>query len=94
MTMQYDVKSAHTTGDGTLVTGRWRLKGLAILGDATAGDIVLLDGGASGTERLRIAIPANSNNVVDIQIPGEGILFTASIYANVPGSSDVTIFYG
>lgn len=94
MTMQYDVKSAHTTGDGTLVSGRWRLKGLAILGDSTAGDIVLKDGGSTGTERLRITIPANSNNVVNISIPGEGILFDTSIYADVPGSSDVTIFYG
>ena len=94
MTVQYDVLSAHTTGDGTLVTGRWRVKGLAILGDGTAGDIILKDGGASGTVRLRITIPANSNNVVGIPIPGEGILFYTSVYADVPGSSDVTIFYG
>ena len=92
--MQTDVLSAHITGDGSLVGYRTRVKGIAFLGDGTAGDIVLKDGGTSGTTKITIPVPANSNNVVYILLPGEGILFTTSVYADVPGSSSVTIFYG
>ena len=95
MTMQYDVLSAHTTGDGTLVTGRYRLKGFLFLGDGTAGDIYLRDGGSSGGARVVFNIPANSNNDVSVTVPGEGILFNTSIYADMPGTaSSITIFYG
>ena len=95
MTMQYDVLSAHTTGDGTLVTGRFRVKGILFLGDGTAGDMYLKDGGAGGTVRIQFNIPANSNNDVSVLIPGEGVLFHNSIYADMPGtSSSITIFYG
>jgi hypothetical protein len=97
MTMQYDVKAAHITGvAGTLYAGPTRLKGLVFLGDATAGDIEFRDGGVNGPTRLQFNIPANSNNVVDVIIPGEGIKFNTSIYVVMPsaGGSSVTIFYG
>lgn len=93
--MQTDVLSAHTTGDGTLVTGRVRVKGLIFLGDGTAGDILLKDGGATGTTRIQFNIPANSNNDVSVLIPGEGVVFYNSVYADMPGTaSSITIFYG
>ena len=94
--MQTDVKAAHYTGaTATLYTGRTRLKGMIFLGDGTAGDAIFRDGGASGTVRLQFNLPANSNNAVNVIIPGEGILFNTSIYVSLPGSaSSVTIFYG
>jgi hypothetical protein len=94
--MQTDVKSAHYTGaTATLVAARTRLKGLIFLGDGTAGDAIFRDGGASGTVKLQFNLPANSNNAVDVVIPGEGILFNTNIYVSLPGSaSSVTIFYG
>ena len=94
MTMQYDVLSAHTTGDGTLVSGRQRLKGFMFLGDGTAGDITLRDGGSGGTVRVVIPLPANQNNPITMLLPGEGVLFNTSIYADLPGTSSITIFYG
>jgi hypothetical protein len=95
--MQYDVKSAHLTGvDGVLVTGPVRLKGICFLGDGTAGDMEFRDGGINGPTRVDFNIPANSNNVVNITIPGEGVKFNGSIYVVMPsaGGSSVTIFYG
>ena len=95
--MQTDVKSAHLTGvSGTLLNAPTRLKGICFLGDGTAGDMEFRDGGVNGPTRLDFNIPANSNNVVNIQIPGEGIKFNTSIYVVMPsaGGSSVTIFYG
>jgi hypothetical protein len=95
--MQTDVKSAHYTGvTSTIYNGPTRLKGLLFLGDGTPGDVQFRDGGATGPIRLQFNIPANSNNVVDIVVPGEGIKFNTSIYVVLPsaGGTSVTIFYG
>ena len=93
MTMQYDVKAAHAEATGTIVSERTRLKGYQLLSGGTAGDIIFTDGGASGTERLRVNI---STNVVPVStlIPGEGILFTTDIYVTLPASAKITVFYG
>ena len=91
--MQTDVKAAHRETTGSLVTGRVRLKGYQCLSGGTAGDIVFTDG-ATGTERLRFNVPANTNNPFANLIPGEGILFDNEIYVTVPASAKVTIFYG
>ena len=91
--MQYDVKAAHAEATGTIVSERTRLKGYQLLSGGTAGDIIFTDGGASGTERLRVNI---STNVVPVStlIPGEGILFTTDIYVTLPASAKITVFYG
>jgi hypothetical protein len=94
MTMQYDVKSAHSEATGTMVSGRNRLKGYQCLSGGTAGDIIFRDGGASGTIRLQFNIPANTNNPFANLIPGEGILFTTDIHLTLPTSAKVTVFYG
>ncbi len=92
--MQTDVKSAHAEATGSMVTGRVRLKGYQCLSGGTAGDIVFTDGSATGTERLRFNVPANTNNPFANLIPGEGILFDDGIYVTVPTSAKVTVFYG
>jgi hypothetical protein len=43
MTMQYDVKGAHASGTGLMVSGRSRLKNLIYLGTGTAGSIDVFD---------------------------------------------------
>ena len=95
--MQTDVKSAHLTGvDGVLYVGATRVKGICFLGDGTAGDMEFRDGGINGPTLIDFNIPANSNNVVNITIPGEGVKFKTSVYVVMPsaGGSSVTIFYG
>jgi hypothetical protein len=59
MTMQYDVLAAHAEATGTLVSGRNRLKGYQCLSGGTAGDVIIRDGGASGTIRLQFNISTN-----------------------------------
>ena len=94
--MQTDVRSAHTTGSAVIYAGRTRVKSIICLGASTAGDIVLYDNATTnaGTELIRIAVPGNANNVVDIVLPGEGILAQNGIYAAVPTGYSVTVCYG
>ena len=94
MTMQTDVLASHAEVTGTMVTGRYRLKGYQCLSGGTAGDIIFRDGGASGPVRLQFNVPANTNNPFANLIPGEGILFYDSIHATLPALAKVTVFYG
>lgn len=94
MTMQTDVLSSHLEVTGTMVTGRYRLKGYQCLSGGTAGDIIFRDGGASGPIRLQFNVPANTNNPFANLIPGEGILFYESIHVTLPTLTKVTAFYG
>jgi hypothetical protein len=71
-----------------------RLKGYQCLSGGTAGDIIFTDGTATGLERLRFNVPANTNNPFANLIPGEGILFENGVYVTLPTAAKVTIFYG
>jgi hypothetical protein len=94
--MQTDVKAAHITNSGVIYTARTRVKSIICLGATTAGDVILYDNAsaASGDVLIRIAVPGNSNNVVDIVLPGEGILAVNGVYASVPTGYSITVCYG
>lgn len=94
MAMQTDVLASHVEATGTMVSGRVRVKGYQCLSGGTAGDIILRDGGASGTIRLQFNIPANTNNPFANLIPGEGILFTTDVHVTLPTAAKITVFYG
>lgn len=94
MSMQTDVKASHVEATGTMVSGRVRVKGYQCLSGGTAGDIILRDGGASGTIRLQFNVPANTNNPFANIIPGEGILFTTDVHVTLPTAAKITVFYG
>jgi hypothetical protein len=96
MTMQYDVKSTHLNASGTISNQPARIKGFSICATAsTAGTLVLKDGGSSGTARVEIDIPSNSNpNSFYILVPGEGVRCYTDIYATMTNIASVTVFYG
>ena len=89
-----NVFSAHKDATGTIYAGATNLAGYQALAGGTAGEIVFRDGGANGTIRLRINVPANSNNPFSNLIPGNGIRFTTDIHVTLPGTSSITIFCG
>ena len=91
--MQTDVLSAHAETTGTVVSGRFRLKGYQCISGGTAGDIIFRDGGASGTLRLQFNI-GTGTQPISLLIPGEGILFNTDIHVTLPTSAKVTMFYG
>jgi hypothetical protein len=91
--MTTDVRSVTLTADGTVYAGRQRIRHVTYLATATAGSIVLKDGGSSGVTKLDVATPALAD-AYDIVIPGEGILFETDVYLDLTNVSSVTFFYG
>lgn len=96
MSMQTDVKSAHTAGAQTnqaLISGRVRVKSVVLTGGAGTGTAKFLDA-SGGNVLLELHTAANSN-VANILIPGEGVLFPNGVWytstAVVPIA--VTVFY-
>ena len=96
MAMQYDVKAATVIADGSAYDARTRVKGLVITPTAaSAGAVVLKDGGSTGTARLTINVDVgNTGNPFNVVIPGEGIVFDNSVYVDVTTVTSVTVFYG
>jgi hypothetical protein len=94
MTTLTNVFAAHADATGTIYAGATNLAGYQCLAGGTAGEIVFRDGGASGTIRLRINIPANTNNPFANIIPGNGIRFTTNIHVTLPALASATIFCG
>ena len=92
--MQTDVKAAHVEATGTMVSYRTRVKGYQFLGGGTAGDIILRDGGASGTICLQFNISATPLNPLSFTIPGEGVLFSTNVHITLPTNAKITVFYG
>lgn len=90
--MQTDVKAKSLAVSGTAYAERTRVKGLIITSSATAGGVVLKDGGSSGTTIMTIDTPA-VGSVINVQIPGEGVLFSTDVYAALTNAT-VTVFYG
>lgn len=92
MTMQTDVKSAYLSATGTAVSARVRVKSLVIACTATAGSVILRDGGASGTTLLRVDTPAAAA-IQNVLIPGEGILFGTDVHGTLTNCT-ATVVYG
>jgi len=102
MGMQTDiVASRPLTADGQMLDqsgtaiGRARIKAILIIPTAsTAGSVVFKDGGASGTTRLTINVFAGTTGSDYMLLPGEGLLFTTNIYADITTIGSVMVFYG
>lgn len=93
MSIQTDVKSGRVTASGSVFDQRTRVKGLLVVGGGTAGTVVLNDGGAGGTAKLTIDVPANAP-LTSVLIPGEGILFETNVYVTLTNATSATVFYG
>ena len=89
MSMQYDVKSAQLTA-GQSVNFRARLKGILI--SSTGSGVIDLKDGNGGTTLFGFSAVEPGN--VYVAIPGEGVLFENSIYANTVTGAAITVFYG
>jgi hypothetical protein len=94
MAMQTDVKSSYLTATGTAFGQRTRLKGLYVNTGGSAATVEFTNGNG-GTSLMKVDAPASATgNPVYIIVPGEGILFEASLYAVITGAASVTVFYG
>ena len=94
MGMQYDVSSASNTASATYVNGPARLKAVYFTGTANAGAITFRDGGSGGTVKLTLDSIANASAPTYMLIPGEGIRFSSTLYANLVNVASLTVIYG
>jgi hypothetical protein len=102
MGMQTDILASRVlVEDGQMLNqagdsiGRARIKSIRIVPTAsTAGTVVFKDGGASGTTRLTVSVFAGTTGADYMLLPGEGLLFTNDIYADISTVASVTVFYG
>ena len=94
MTMQYDVKSTHLTASGDVTSNRARLKSVSYRGDGQNGYIKFRDGSVTGTVLMELDVGTSDSFTIYLLIPGEGILFPTSIYAELSHVSAITAIWG
>ena len=93
------VKSKHVTTSVEISAGPSRIFSIYYASEAALGTIVILDGGVSGTELLKIDVPVGSGSagedtVYQVDIPGDGLWCKTSSYCTVTGGvNKVTVFY-
>ena len=92
MGMQTDVQAVSLAASGAVTDTRTRVRGLVIEPGASAGSLILKDGGSGGTTKFTINTPA-AGQPFSVLIPGEGVLFTTDAYATL-SNAKVTVFYG
>lgn len=73
---------------------RCRVKSIYIVPTATAGSLVLKDGGSGGTVKATINTVASATQPTYMLLPGEGLLFQTAVYGVVTNLGSATIFYG
>ena len=89
--MQTDVKSAQVTSSNTAYADTTRVKAVTV-SYASAGTVVLKDGGTNGTTRFSFTAPATAGSE-HILFPGEGIKFNTDVYAALSNAT-IVVFYG
>ena len=89
-----NVFSAHVESTGPIYAGATNLAGYQVAPGGAAGQMVFRDGGASGTIKLVVNVPATPATPISTLIPGNGIRFNTNIHVTLPGTAAVTIFCG
>ena len=96
MTMQYDVKSAHTNSSAVLYAGRTRLKGVVftVSNGSPTDHVKFYDNASAASGTVLLELDTNHSGGLNVVIPGEGILFLNGVYCDIGDASSVTVFYG
>jgi hypothetical protein len=74
--------------------GRTRVRAIYIVAGATAGSVVLKDGGASGSTIATVNTVGSATTPQYIRLPSQGLLFRTSVYAAITNAASVMVFYG
>ena len=88
-----DVLAITRTTTGTVAASRSRLRAIYIVHTATAGSIVIKDGGSGGTTRLDLATVVTDITPNYILLPGDGIVFKTDMHATLTNITSATFFY-
>ena len=101
-TMQYDVlatKPLESTGNfvdqNNNAIQRARIKTIYAVNGASAGSVVIREGGASGKILITVNTAASTTAGYTIfPMPGEGILCESGLHGTVTNTTSMTIIYG
>ena len=86
--------SGQFTDQATNNISRCRIKSIYIVPGATAGSLVLRDGGASSSIKLTVNTVASATQPTYMLMPGQGLLFQTAVYGAVTNLGSATIIYG
>lgn len=84
-----NVTTVHRDTTGTVVTGRYQMRGHQSVGGGTAGEIIYRDGGASGTIKFQFNI-GSGTQPIGLTFPDDGILFLTDVHVTLPTSAKTT----
>jgi len=90
--MQTDVLATSLAASGSVFADRTRVRGMVVEPGASAGSVIIKNGGASGTTLFTINTIAGGETF-SVTIPAEGVLCSTNAYA-VLSNAKVTVFYG
>jgi hypothetical protein len=91
--MRSDGKSTTLTADGDVFAGPARIASIYYVASATAGSVVIKDGGASGTTVVDLATPASATATQFIDFSGNPIRCSESAYCDLTDVTSVTVVY-
>lgn len=86
-----DVKSNVATSSNTVVGSPARVRSIYYTANASAGSIVVKDGGSGGTTVISVATPASGYG--SVVIPADGVLCSSNVYLALTNIASVTVFY-
>ena len=86
--------SGQFTDQASSNIARCRVKSIYIVPTATAGSLVLRDGGSGGTVKATFNTVASATQPTYMLMPGEGLLFQTAVYGTVSNLGSATIIYG
>ncbi len=92
MAMQTDVKAISLAASGDISAYPTRVRGLVVEPGASAGSVIIKDGGTGGTTLFTINTIAGGQ-AFNVFIPAEGVRCFTSAYATL-SNAKVTVFYG
>ena len=88
-----DVNAITRTTTGTVAASRSRLRAIYIVHTATAGCVVIKDGGSGGTTRVDLATVATDITPNYLLLPGDGVLFRTDMHVTFTNITSATFFY-
>jgi hypothetical protein len=86
-------ESASVTTTDTVLSTPATVLAIYFRAGATAGSIVLRDGGAGGVEKLAIFTPASAGASGSLALAGGGIVFASNVHATLDQADGCTVIY-
>ena len=92
-----ELQSINKTSSAAISASPCRVHSLWVVGAATAGSVVLKDGGSGGTVKLTINTPPITTSgqtfAGQVNIPGDGLWFQTDCYATITTAASAEVMF-